>query len=247
MDRVAWVIGGGSGIGRAAAIAAHQSGARVAVSGRREDAVAETVRLIDATAPGQDAADHRPAIALPFDATDPAALASAHTRIVAELGPVTELIVAAGLNAPNRTWANQSMADFEAIVATNLTAVARAIDAVLPGMRDAGGGTVVVVSSYAGWTPTENSGVAYSASKTALGSLCLQLNRQEGSRGIRATHLCPGDVDSDFLAMRPEVPDAAARERMLRPEDVARAVRFVLESPKHVRIDELVITPTGRA
>ena len=137
------------------------------------------------------------------------------------------------------------MADFEAIVATNLTAVARAIDAVLPGMRDAGGGTVVVVSSYAGWTPTANSGVAYSASKTALGSLCLQLNRQEGGRGIRATHLCPGDVDSDFLAMRPEVPDARARERMLRPEDVARAIRFVLESPPHVRIDELVITPVA--
>jgi NADP-dependent 3-hydroxy acid dehydrogenase YdfG len=158
---------------------------------------------------------------------------------------VTDLVVAAGLNTPRRLWRDQSMAQFQSIVDTNLTAVARAIDVVLPSMRDAARGTIVVVSSYAGWLPTANSGVAYSASKTALASLCVQLNWQEGGNGIRATHLCPGDVDSDFLGMRPEVPDAAARERMLRPDDVARAIQFVLDTPPHVRIDELVITPTG--
>ncbi len=232
MDRVTWVIGGGSGIGRAAAIAAAASGANVVVSGRRADALAETVRL---------AGDQVSSI--PFDATDPAALRAAHAELAAAIGPVTDLVVAAGLNTPQRFWRDQSMAEFESIVDTNLTAVARAIDVVLPSMRDAARGTIVVVSSYAGWLPNPGSGVAYSASKTALGSLCVQLNLQEGARGIRATHLCPGDVDSEFLGMRPVVPDEAARQRMLRPEDVARAIRFVLESPPHVRIDELVITP----
>ena len=234
MDRVTWVIGGGSGIGRAAAITAATSGARVVVSGRRAESLDATVRLASGNV-----------TAIPFDATDAAALAAAHASIAGTVGAVTELVVAAGLNTPKRFWRDQSMADFERIVDTNLTAVARAIDVVLPSMRDAGRGTIVVVSSYAGWLPNPNSGVAYSASKTALGALCVQLNLQEDGSGIRATHLCPGDVDSDFLGMRPVVPDEAARQRMLRPEDVARAIQFVLDSPPHVRIDELVITPTG--
>jgi NADP-dependent 3-hydroxy acid dehydrogenase YdfG len=234
MDRLAWVIGGGSGIGRATAVAVAASGARVVVSGRRAESLGETVSL----------AGER-ATAIPFDATDAEALQAAHEQIVASVGPVTELVVAAGLNSPKRFWHDQSMAEFEAIVATNLTAVARAIDVVLPSMRDAARGTIVVVSSYAAWLPNPNSGVAYSASKTALASLCVQLNLQEGPNGIRATHLCPGDVDSDFLGMRPVVPDEAARQRMLQPDDVARAIQFVIDSPPHVRIDELVITPTG--
>lgn len=234
MDRVAWVIGGGSGIGRATAVAIAASGARVVVSGRRTESLDETVHL---------AGDR--ATAIPFDATDGDALLAAHEHVSTTVGPVTDLIVAAGLNSPKRFWRDQSMAEFQAIVDTNLTAVARAIDVVLPSMRDAARGTIIVVSSYAGWLPNPNSGVAYSASKTALASLCVQLNLQEGANGIRATHLCPGDVDSDFLGMRPVVPDAAARQRMMRPEDVARAIQFVIETPPHVRIDELVITPTG--
>ena len=234
MDRVAWVIGGGSGIGRAAAIAIAASGARVVVSGRRAESLDETVRL----------AGER-VTAIPFDATDADALRAAHGRISATVGPVTDLVVAAGLNSPTRLWRDQSMSEFERSSTPTSPRWRAPSTWCCPSMRDAARGTIVVVSSYAGWLPTPNSGVAYSASKTALASLCVQLNLQEGASGIRATHLCPGDVDSDFLGMRPVVPDEAARQRMLRPEDVARAIQFVLDSPPHVRIDELVITPTG--
>src|SRR5699024_5477675 len=65
--------------------------------------------------------------------------------------------------------------------------------------------------------------------------------------GIRACHLCPGDVDSDFLDQRPAVPDAAARAAMLTAEDVGRAVTVVLDRPPHVVIDELVISPAKPA
>ena len=103
-----------------------------------------------------------------------------------------------------------------------------------------------MVSSYAAWRFSPHSGVAYAASKTALMSLCATLNEQEATSGVRACHLCPGDVDSDFLALRPNVPDEDARAEMLTPEDVARAVLFVLQSPPHVRIDELVISPVSQ-
>ena len=121
------------------------------------------------------------------------------------------------------------------------------IDVVLPGLRARGGGQIVVVSSYSAWRFSPHAGVAYTASKTALAAICASLNAQEAGSGIRACHLCPGDVDTDFLALRPQAPDAEARQVMLSPDDVARAVLFVLNSPPHVRIDELVISPVSQA
>jgi NADP-dependent 3-hydroxy acid dehydrogenase YdfG len=116
---------------------------------------------------------------------------------------------------------------------------------VLPALR-AAAGVVVVVSSYSGWSFQPGAGVAYSASKTALGSLVRTLNQQEAVHGVRACHLCPGDVATDFLHQRPVVPDAEARAGMLTAEDIARAVSFVVESPRTTRIDELVISPVSQ-
>ncbi|HET6824467.1 MAG TPA: SDR family NAD(P)-dependent oxidoreductase, partial [Amnibacterium sp.] len=147
------------------------------------------------------------------------------------------------LNTPRRTWSDQRIDDFQAIVATNLTAVAAVVQASIEDLR-AASGVVVAISSVAGWGFKPGTGIAYAASKTAVGVLCRDLNVAEWPNGVRATHLCPGDVDTDFLSMRPQVPDEEGREGMLAPDDVARAVLFALDAPSHVRIDELVITPT---
>lgn len=232
--RTLWVTGAGSGMGRAAAAAA-APGRQIALSGRRPEPLHETAELVE-QAGGRG-------LVLPFDARDATAAAEAHERIVASWHGVDELVLSAGLNTPQRTWADQSMADVEAVIATNLTAVITMIDLVLPGMRRRGGGHIVVVSSYAAWRFSPIAGVAYSASKSALAAVCSTLNAQEAASGIRACHLCPGDVDSDFLRLRPSVPGPEARARMLTPADVGRAIMFVLESPPHVRIDELVLSP----
>jgi NADP-dependent 3-hydroxy acid dehydrogenase YdfG len=225
-------------MGRAAAIAAAESGWRVAVSGRREDAVAATVATIRERGGA--------AMAVPVDVADPVALRRAYDEIVSAWGAVTGLVLSAGLNAPDRNWADQSVDDFARIVDTNLNGVARVIDVVLPGMRAAGRGDIVVVSSRSAWRFSPGAGVAYMSSKAALGMVVASLNDQENGNGVKACHLCPGDVDTDFLALRPQVPDEGQRSEMLSPDDVARAVSFVLQSPRHVRIDELVITPLGQ-
>ncbi len=235
-DRLLWVTGAGSGMGRASALSAARNGRRVVLSGRREEAlqqVADEVRRSGGTA-----------AVVPLDVSDPAAVAETHARVRAEHGPVHDVVLSAGLNTPQRYWRDQSLQEFQAIVGTNLVGVAAVVDAVLPDLRKVGGGVVVLVSSYSGWRPSPDAGVAYSASKTALSSLAESLNAQEHHHGVRACNLCPGDVDSDFLAMRPRVPDEVARRTMLTPDDVARAVQFVLDCPPHVRIDELVISPT---
>ena len=235
--KVLWTTGGGSGMGAASAVAAARDGWTVVLSGRRPDRlelVADAVR-----AEGGNAA------VLPLDVTDADAVVAARDRVLERHGRIDGLVLAAGLNTPARRWADQSLADVRAVLDTNTTAVVTVVDAALPALR-ASGGVVVVVSSYAGWSFQPGAGVAYSASKTALGSIVRTLNQQEAEHGVRATHLCPGDVATDFLDQRPEVPDAAARQRMLQPEDVGRTVAFVLGSPAHVRIDELVLSPVSQ-
>ena len=233
--RVVWIGGAGGGVGRASAVAAAGAGWRVVLSGRREDALHETADLV-AQAGGES-------LVLPLDVRGdvPAAARIA----VAQWGRLDALVLSAGLNNPKRRWADQEMPSFADIVATNLTGVVNVIDAALPALRESHG-VVVVISSYAGWRFSPGAGVAYGASKTALRTVTATLNAEEARHGVRATHLCPGDVATDFLQMRPTVPDEAARAVMLSPDDIAHTVQFVLDSPAHVRIDELVISPVSQ-
>lgn len=236
--RVVWITGAGSGVGRAVALSAAAAGARVVLTGRRASALAETAELV-----GRSGGE---ALQLECDATEPDALQGAYATLCDSWGAPTDLVLAAGLNHPRRYWRDQSMSDFRAIVATNLTAAAAVVDLVLPDLRVAGGGVVVFVSSVSGWQFSPDAGVAYSASKSALASLSAHLNAQENRYGVRACTVCPGDIDTDFLSLRPMVPDSGDRERMLSPADVARTVQFVLDSPPHVCINELVVTPTKK-
>ncbi|MCE0456141.1 SDR family oxidoreductase [Curtobacterium flaccumfaciens] len=236
-QRVLWVTGGGSGMGAASAEAAARDGWTVVLSGRRADRLEQVARTVRGAGGTADV--------LPLDANDHNAVTAARDAVLERHGRLDGLVLAAGLNAPRRRWDDQSLTDFRAIVDTNLTAVVTLVDAALPALR-ATGGVVVVVSSYAGWSFQPGAGVAYSASKSALASVVRTLNQQEAEHGVRATHLCPGDVATDFLDQRPEVPDAAARQRMLQPEDVGRTVAFVLGVPAHVRIDELVVSPVAQ-
>ena len=232
--RTVWITGAGSGMGRATALRAARTGWMVALSGRRGEVLEQLAAEI------REAGGS--ALVAPLDVQDREAVRGTAER----LGGIDALVLAAGLNAPKRRWDDQDLTEFDAIVATNLTAVASTVDAVLPHLRERGG-QVVVISSYAGWSFQPGAGVAYSASKTALGSLVRTLNQQEAAHGVRACHLCPGDVATDFLDQRPSVPDADARARMLTAEDIARTACFVLDSPAHVRIDELVVSPVSQA
>ncbi len=236
--RTVWVTGAGSGVGRAVAVSVAATGARVALSGRRAEALAETAALVRAA--GGDALE------LPADTTRDDQLRQAWDRLQDAWGAPSDLVLSAGLNHPQRYWRDQTMTDFRAIIETNLTAAAMVVDLALPALRAGGGGVVVFVSSVSGWQFSPDAGVAYSASKTAVGSLAAHLNAQENRNGVRACSICPGDIDSDFLGLRPVVPGEDARVSMLTPDDVARAVQFVLDCPPHVCVNELVVTPTKR-
>lgn len=236
-ERVLWVTGGGSGIGRAVALAAADRGWNVAVSGRS----VERLEPVAATASAMGVQS----MASPMDVADRRQVAAAAREIGDRLGRIDAVVHAAGANSSRRVWADQSMTEFEEIVHVNLIGAAATIDAALPRLREHGG-SVILIASQSAWTFNRGAGVAYSASKAGLSALCRTLNDQEHGHGIRASCMHPGDVATNFLLRRPVIPDAEARSHMLAPEDIARAALFILDSPARVRIDELVITPVGQ-
>ncbi|HWK76857.1 SDR family oxidoreductase [Microbacterium sp.] len=236
---VAWVTGASSGIGRASAIALADEGFTVAATARRTDALDRLVKEI---------ADRGgTAIAVPADVSDLAQQSDVIARVQDQLGLVSTSVLAAGTNTPQRFWSELNMTRFTEIVNTNLVSVAAAVHDLIPGMLTLRGGQFVFVSSWAAWRHSPGAGVAYATSKSALATIAETVNAQLGSAGIRACHLCPGDVDTDFLAQRPAAVTSAQRAQMLSPEDVARAVRFVASSPEDVCVNELVVTPTRNA
>jgi NADP-dependent 3-hydroxy acid dehydrogenase YdfG len=113
-------------------------------------------------------------------------------------------------------------------------------------MRANGAGTIVTIASWAArnlaWFP----GAAYNATKRALLALVETINLEVAGEGVRATVLLPEAVDTPIIDSRPGgPPPAEVRAKMLRPEDVAGAITWILGLPPHVCINELQISPTS--
>ena len=206
------------------------------VSGRREDVL---VRVCEEL--GRDAIEVHAQV---LDVTDAAAVDRVATAILHKLGRIDLLLCSAGINAPNRWWRDLTAESFARVTAVNLNGVAFCVTAVLPVMRRAAAGTIIVVSSWAGWRYTAFTGAAYGATKFGLAPLVESINDQEGRNGIRATLVCPGEVATPILKARPRPPADEEIARMLQPEDVAAAVGFVAAMPMRSCINELVISPT---
>jgi NADP-dependent 3-hydroxy acid dehydrogenase YdfG len=231
--KIAWVTGGGSGIGEAGAIALAEAGATVIVSGRDKAKLDGVVKKLGGKAE-----------ALALDITSHAAVAKAAADLIARHGRIDILVNSAGVNLPNRRWKSLTAESFDRIIATNLNGTYYAIEAVLPKMREQRDGCIINVASWAGRYHAYLTGPAYNASKFAVVELTLALNDDEGPNGIRACALCPGEVATPLIAKRAVPPPPEDVARMLKPEDLGRAIRFVAEMPPHVAINELVISPT---
>lgn len=232
--RLAWVIGASSGIGCASALRLARDGWKVVLSGRRET---ELDRVL-----AQIAADGGEAIAVPVDASLPGDVARAHREIVDRCGEVSLLLHSAGTNVPSRWWENLEPGAVRRTVEVNLLSVVEAVAAVLPGMRRARVGRIVVLGSWAGWRFMSVAGAAYSGSKQALSGVVESVNDQEGRSGISATLVVPAEVATEIMTTRPSPPSAEELAAMLRPDDVANVISVIASLPAHVCINEIVVS-----
>lgn len=229
------ITGGGSGVGRAVALRLAREGWQVVIVGRRIATLEETVRLA-----GKDAERIRPELC---DIGDPVAVESMGRRVLAEVGEIDVLVNAAGTNAPRRSLEVLSLEDYHAMIGANLHGAYYCTQAFLPGMRARRSGTIVNVVSDAGKQASPKAGPAYVMSKFGLAGLNQSINAEERAHGVRACAIFPGDIDTPLLDKRPAPPEAAARAKMIRPEQIADCVAFCIHLPADVIVEEMVVRP----
>jgi len=233
--KTAVITGAGSGVARAIALKLAPQGWRVAILGRRAEALDETVRLA-----GQNAPAIKPYVC---DVGDANAVARIANQIHMEFGQVEVLVNAAGTNVPRRSLELLSAADYRAMMDTNLNGAYYCAQAFLPRMRARGSGTIINIVSDAGKLASPKAGPAYVMSKFGLAGLNQSINAEERAHGIRACAIFPGDIDTALLEQRPNPPDEQARARMMRPEDVADCAVFCINMPAHVIVEEMLVRP----
>ncbi|MFO1451333.1 MAG: SDR family NAD(P)-dependent oxidoreductase [Opitutaceae bacterium] len=229
------VTGAGSGVGRAVVLKLAQHGWRVALIGRRADALAETIHLAGPAA--------ERLAAFPCDLGDAHAVSAAGKAILSRFGQVDALVNAAGTNIPKRSLSVLSLEDYHATLGANLHGALFAVQAFLPSMRERRSGTIVTINSEAGVRASAKAGAAYVVSKFGLAGLTQTINAEERANGIRACSIFPGDINTPLLDKRPQPPSAEARTAMLQPEDVADCVWLAINLPPRAIVEELVVRP----
>jgi NAD(P)-dependent dehydrogenase (short-subunit alcohol dehydrogenase family) len=235
MSKNAVVTGGGSGVGRAIALKLAAQDWRVVILGRREETLKETVQLA-----GPHSSSLTPHVC---DIGSALAVERMGRDVLAQFGEVHLLVNAAGTNAPRRALEVLSLEDYHAMIATNLHGAYYCIQAFLPQMRARRNGLIINIVSDAAKQASAKAGPAYVMSKFGLVGLTQSLNAEERPKGIRACAILPGDVDTPLLDKRPAPPDATARAKMLRAEDVADCAMFCISLPEHVVVEEMLVRP----
>jgi NADP-dependent 3-hydroxy acid dehydrogenase YdfG len=234
--QTALVTGAGSGIGQCIAATLAGMGIRVALVGRDREKL-ERVRA--KLKKGRDTA-----FVAPCDITDRYAVRSVVDQVLAAFESIDVLVCNAGINVKNRSLESLDPADWDRMIATNLTGSYNLVHHVLPAMRARKNGLVIQISSVSGLRASTLGGIGYSASKFGQSALGICLGREEGAHGIRSSVIYPGEVETPILDLRPVPVGRERRDLILQPQDIAAAVKFLVELPPRARVPELVIMPT---
>ncbi len=233
--KVALITGGGTGIGQATARLLAEHGAQVVITGRRPAKLEESSAAIRAAYPVRSYA---------ANVADRAQVSDLVQWVTEQVGPVSILVNNAGVNVVKRRMAELSPEDWDYIMQVNATGAFNTIQDVLPGKRERRDGLIINVSSLAGVRASPLGGAAYSASKHAMSALTRVIAQEEKDNGIRATNLCPGEVNTPILDDRPVKVSDQHKAQILQPEDVAAAILFLASLPPRAHVPELYIKPT---
>ncbi|MCH2521615.1 MAG: SDR family oxidoreductase [Dehalococcoidia bacterium] len=230
---VAWITGAGTGIGESGAIKLAEAGCKVILSGRR-------------TAPLENVAAQIPGDVTiePLDVSDHDDVMAVAERTVGKYGRIDIGVFSAGINIKDRNWPVVSIDDWNSVINIDLNGAFYCCQAVLPSMRENGGGVIINVSSMAAKNIGMLTGPAYHAAKHAMNAMNASLIVEERNNGIRATALCPGEVATPILEQRPVPVSAEDQARILQSEDLGEVIKFIAQQPEHVTLNEILINPT---
>ncbi|WP_108397655.1 SDR family NAD(P)-dependent oxidoreductase [Devosia submarina] len=248
---VAWIIGGGSGIGAAVARLLAEQGWIVAISGRRSDKLAEVAARNDGIRTYR------------LDVTDKEAVQATIQRIVRELGRIDLFIFGAVASQPMEAG-DYDFTPFQAIVDTNFLSLVRAANPVIAQMERQGGGHFAAIASVAGYFGLPRA-AAYSSTKAAMISLLETMRTELAARNIKVRMIAPGFVKSELtdrnefqMPFLMETDEAARRivDRLTRTDafEIAFPRRMVwtmkalrlLPYPLFFRITDMMLRRSGK-
>jgi len=234
MQRTAVITGASSGIGAATARALAASGYRTVLGARRLDRLQELAAEVGGEA-------------IALDVTDPESVAEFASRV-----PACEVLVnnaggALGLDALAESDEEKWREMYEA----NVLGTMRMTRALLPRLHESGDGCVVAVTSIAAFE-VYRGGAGYTAAKHAQRAAVRTLRLELLGEPIRVTEIAPGMVETEFSLVRFEGDEEAAARvysgmQPLTAADVAECIRWVVELPAHVNIDQIVVRPRDQA
>ena len=227
-DKIVLVTGGGTGIGRAIALSFAKEGARVAVSGRREAPLQETVAAMEG---GEG-------MALVADVSLGDDVKKMVQRIVSVWGRLDILVNNAATIVSRTNLADTSISDWDRMIDVNVKGVFLCCKEALAHMEKQGAGSIVNIASVSGQRG-QPSNSAYSTTKGAILNMTRSLAVDYGRKGIRINSVSPALVDTEMARTRlkpgEDWDERAAREwipnyplgRLGKPEDVAQGVLFL--------------------
>ena len=230
--QVAVVTGAGRGIGRAIAHALGREGAAVVLAARSGPELEGVAREI------QQAGGR--ALAVPTDVRQEAAVEALARRVLAEWRQVDVLVNAAGV-ATFAPVTDSKLDDWDQMLAVNLRGAVLCCRALLPAMIGRRRGTIVNVGSVVTSRSLTGS-AAYTASKYGLLGFSRVLAEEMRPHAVRVGVLSAGATDTPLWDAMPGAP---ARDRMLRPDQVAEAVLLMAGLGPNATLEEVTLLPAG--
>jgi NAD(P)-dependent dehydrogenase (short-subunit alcohol dehydrogenase family) len=223
--KIALITGAGSGIGRATALAFAREGAKVGLMGRKRGPLEEVAREIGEAA-----------LVVPGDVGDREQISPAVEETARHFGGLNVLVNNAGVLIAG-TAESHTDEEWDVTFAVNVKGLWLMSRAVLPHMRNAGGGSIINLSSVLGVVGARNR-VAYAASKGAVTLMTKAMALDHGAEKIRVNCICPGIVETEMVAdfiRKAEDPEAARAQRVGmhplgrfgQPEDIAACAVYL--------------------
>jgi 3-oxoacyl-[acyl-carrier protein] reductase len=228
--RVALVTGGGTGIGRAVAVALARAGARVAICGRRAEPL--EAALADITAAQGDG------LMVAADVADDGDVARLVQQTVGTFGAIDILVNNAGIPGGDEIHAHD-LAEWDTLLRVNLRGPFLVTHLVLPYMREQGRGDIVFISSESGLEHYPANG-AYGVSKHALNALAEYVQRENQDRGVRVATVCPGMVVTEMTRDT----EGLDPDKCLLPEDIADLVLWLVTRRPNVKLGRPILIQT---
>ena len=240
MSKIALITGASSGIGEATAIALDNKGFSTIICGRNEQKLKELSAKLK-----------NPSFISIFDVSHKEEVLTALDSIPAAFSDISVLINNAGNAHGLSSTAEGDIADWDAMIGSNVQGLLYVTKAVLPGMIARGGGHVVNLSSIAG-KQTYANGTVYCATKKAVEAISEGIRLDHTKDGIKVTNIAPGAVETNFSEVRFKGDKERAKQvytgyEPLTAYDIADAIVYAVCVPTHVTIADMTIYASAQS